>query len=65
MRKGKKVIQYTLDNKKVKEYDSLNKASIETDTNRGNIYRCCANIVKKANGYKWKFKDSEIKGDEQ
>lgn len=57
MRKGRKVLQYTLDSKLVKEYDSINKASVATGTNRGNIHRCCSNIVKKANGYIWRFKN--------
>lgn len=57
MRKGRKVIQYTLDNKLIKEYDSINKASVATGTNRGNIYRCCTNIVKKANDFIWRFKN--------
>ena len=54
-RKRKRVAQYTLDDKFVKEFRSINEASRETNSSIGTIYKCCVGTSKTCNGYKWKF----------
>jgi hypothetical protein len=53
----KSVLQYTLDNKFVKEYISISEASRQTKIPDINISRCCRNIkLKSAGDYIWKYK---------
>lgn len=53
----KPVLQYTLDNKFVKEYVSIREAARQTKINKGNIIQCCKNRrYKSAGGYIWKYK---------
>ena len=54
-RKRKKVAQYTLDDKFVREFRSINEAGRETKSSIGTIYNCCVDKSKSCNGYKWKF----------
>ena len=54
-RERKKVAQYTLDNKLVREFKSINEAGRETKSSIGTIYNCCVGKSKSCNGYKWKF----------
>lgn len=37
------------------KYASLTEASIATNTAKGNIYACCVNKRKTANGFIWKY----------
>lgn len=53
--KRKKVIQYTLDGKFIKEYCSANEASRQTGILCTNICRCCRGERNKAGGYKWNY----------
>ena len=52
---GKKVAQYDLSNNLLNKYTSLTEASIATNTAKGNIYACCVNKRKTANGFIWKY----------
>lgn len=52
---GKKVAQYDLSNNLLNKYTSLTEASYATNTAKGNIYACCVNKRKTANGYIWKY----------
>lgn len=54
-RKRKRVAQYTLDDKFVREFKSINEAGRETNSSIGTIYKCCVGESKTCNGYKWKF----------
>lgn len=53
----KSVIQYTLDNKFVKEYVSIQEAFRQTKIYHGNIVKCCKQRIKSAGGYIWKYKE--------
>lgn len=52
----KKVIQYTLDGKYIKEWDSLTDIQNELGFCRRNISKCCEGKYKQANNFIWKFK---------
>ena len=54
-RERKKVAQYTLDDKFVREFNSINEAGRETKSSIGTIHNCCVGKSKSCNGYKWKF----------
>ena len=54
-RKRRKVAQYTLDDKFIKEYKSINEAGRKTNSSIGTIYKCCNGTSKTCGGYKWKF----------
>ncbi len=49
-----KVAQYSLDNKFIKYYDSINQASQENKILFSSIYRCVIGKRKKAGGYIWR-----------
>lgn len=53
---NKKVIQYTLNSKIVKEWDSLKEASDALSIPSGNISHCCRKIYKTCKGFIWKYK---------
>ena len=53
----KTVLQYTLDNKFVAEYVSIQEASRQTKICRCNIKDCCKHRYKSAGGYIWKYKE--------
>lgn len=52
----RKVVQYSIDGKKIKEYDSMTIASKETNTRREHISHCCNGKRKTCGGFIWKFK---------
>ena len=52
----KKVRQYTLDGKYIKEWDSLTDIQNELGFCRSNISKCCKGEYKQANNFIWKFK---------
>lgn len=56
--KFREVCQYTLDDKFIKEHESIISASIETNTNKNGICNCCLKISKTAGGFKWKYKNN-------
>lgn len=57
--KGRKkaVLQYTLDNKFVAEYESVICAEKMTNIKHINIIKCCKGERKKAGGFIWKYKE--------
>ena len=54
-RERKRVAQYTLDNRFLREFKSINEAGRETNSSIGTIQKCCVGISHTCNGYKWKF----------
>ena len=52
---SKKVAQYSMEGKLIKEYDSLTKAEIETGINRSNICHACKDDKYTAGGFLWKY----------
>lgn len=54
--RSKSVIQMTLDNDFIAEYEGVHDAARKTGFNRGAIGNCCRNIANKHKNYKWKFK---------
>jgi len=55
----KPVIQKTLEGKKVKEWDSIKKASGKTGVSRDGIGKCCNKKIKTSGGYIWEHKEKE------
>lgn len=57
----KPVLQFTKDNKFIKEYPSINEAGRCTGISQGNIVQCCKNRkrYKTAGGYIWQYKNNE------
>ena len=53
----KAVLQYTLDNKFIAEYVSINEASRQTKIPDSNIIKCCQHKRKYAGGYIWKYEE--------
>ena len=53
----REITQYTVDNKKIKNYKSILIASKETNINKANICSCCKGKLKTAGGYIWKYKE--------
>lgn len=54
--RSKPVIQYDLNLNFIKEWESINLASIGLGLNAANIYLCCNNARNKCGGFIWKFK---------
>ncbi len=52
----KSIIQYDLEGKFIKEWDSAKDASIELKQWKSNITQCCKGKYKSACGYIWKYK---------
>lgn len=52
----KPILQYTLDNIFIREWDSAITASIELNINRNSIGQCCCNRIKSSGGYIWRYK---------
>ena len=50
-----KVSQYSLENKFIKQYDSLTEASKLNSFSKSNLARCCNGMQKSANGYIWRY----------
>lgn len=62
---SKKVIQLSMDNRKIKVWDSLIDAESKLKINRGSISHCCSNPINylSAGGYKWQYyEDYKKKG---
>ena len=53
----KKVFQYSLDNKFIKQYNSISEAGKETNIPKGNISANLNNRQKSAGGYIWRFEE--------
>jgi hypothetical protein len=58
-----KIIQYSLQGEKIKEWSCIAEASEKLSIPNANIYRCLTNFYgrKSAGGYKWTYFDAEIK----
>jgi len=56
-KRNKIIIQYDLDGNIMKEYESQNQASRETNVNQSDISSCCNGKQKTAGGFTWKFKN--------
>lgn len=56
---SKKVFQFTLDGKFVREYPSANEIKRETGYSIGNICACCNGKRNKAYGFKWSFVNND------
>jgi hypothetical protein len=52
-----RVLQYTLDNIFIKEFEGCREAAKEMNCIPENIRRCCAGKSKSAKGYRWKYKN--------
>lgn len=57
MKTAKKVEQYSKDNKKIQEFNSLREAERITRIRYDHISECCKGTAKTAGGYLWKYKD--------
>lgn len=55
-KKSKKVLQYTLDNKFIKEWESITAAAHAYGCDKSLIMRVCQGKTKTAKGYHWKYK---------
>ena len=51
------VIQYTMDDIKVREYNSIGDAAASTGYSRSHISDCCRGVMKMYKQYKWKYKN--------
>lgn len=57
----KTVMQFTMDNKYIRSFDSPQEASEKTNVSKDGIYKCCNGKIKSSGGYKWKYSnDSEV-----
>lgn len=54
--KAKRVIQYTLDGKAIKTYNSISEAAKQNGLSAGNIWSCCNKKYKSTGGYRWAYK---------
>ena len=54
--RAKAVLQYSLDDNFIAEYDSAKQAMDLTGTNRNGICKCCNSDAKQAGGFRWKYK---------
>lgn len=57
LQKGKRVIQYTLDNKYIKTWDSVTLAGKSINLSNRHITRACIGEVETLEGYKWSFEE--------
>ena len=65
IKKYKPVLQYTITNDFVKEYESIQAASIAVSVKHNKsgirkISNCAKGYIESYRGYKWKFKDCEV-----
>lgn len=56
----KSISQYDLENNHIKDFESINEASRNTNIGKDNISACCRKKQKTAGGYIWKYKDKLI-----
>lgn len=54
----KKILQYSLDGKFIKEYSCVNEASEKTNTSIKSIRSCATGFFKSGNGFIWKYKEN-------
>lgn len=52
-----KVVQYSISGEKIKEYDSIQMAAKNTNTNATSLKDCCTHKYKTANGFIWRYKE--------
>jgi hypothetical protein len=57
----KPVEQYNIEGSKLNEYISMNEASRQTGIRVGDISACCNGKQKTVNGFKWMFKDIDLR----
>jgi ferredoxin-like protein FixX len=50
------ILQYTMNDEFIKEYDSVLSASIQTNIKSNTICNCCRKISKSSGGFKWRYK---------
>jgi hypothetical protein len=55
--KRKPILQFTLDNVFIREWESITSIKFELNINIGNICSCCQGKLKTCGGYIWKYKD--------
>jgi len=53
--KYKAVAQYSMDNKLIKEYDSILKASLENNLDNSAIVKCCKGKISHTGNYHWRY----------
>jgi group I intron endonuclease len=56
--KGKKILQYDLNNNFIKKFLSVNEASKENNISESSIRLCCKYQDKALKGFKWKYEES-------
>lgn len=57
---GKSILQYTLDGKFLKEWQTSHQIQRELSYSRGSISDCCRGVRKQAYGFQWRFKGKEV-----
>jgi uncharacterized protein involved in tolerance to divalent cations len=57
--KTNKVVQFDLDGKKIREYNSAKEAAEDTENNIHNIQVACSKRVESSGGFIWRYKDDE------
>jgi len=57
----RKVKQFTLDGELIEIHEKMEIASKKTGTNYGSIANCCRGKIKTANGFVWKYDNSDLK----
>lgn len=57
---SKKVLQYSLEGKFIREWDSATEAEIHLGYTRGNISNACKGVNKSAMGYMWRYKEDDM-----
>ena len=62
---SKSVVQMSMDNTILKNYQSTGDASKETGIERSNIIKCCNGKLKTAGGFKWSYVSKEEYGSEK
>jgi len=55
--RARKVIQYSKDNKFIKEYESISEIQLYMNISQSAISNCCIGISKSSYGYIWKYKN--------
>jgi uncharacterized protein YxeA len=58
---AKKILQYSMNGDFIKEWDSAKQVCNELGYNRTHLCNCCKGNYKSTNGYKWIYKQGEIK----
>lgn len=56
-KQGKSIVQLTVDNKYIAEYEGLSSASSALNIDTSSICACCKGKQKTAGGYKWMYKE--------